>query len=191
MNRAEFISPIASAPPRVAPSELDRWFKEEVQPHEPSLRAHLHRKFPQLNDLDDVVQESYVRVFRARLNGRLRSIRGFLFTAAPNIVFDLFRHRAIVPMEALTEKTLSSVYSNEADSLESTMLRQELTFLTAALERPPKRCRQILILRRIDGLSHKEIAEKLSISEHTIEKQVGIGLKKCVEFMKRKGVIMP
>lgn len=166
----------------------DRWFKDEVQVHETILRAHLRRKFPHLPDVDDIVQESYLRVLRARLSGKLRSAKGFLFTTARNAALDLFRHRSVVPMEPLTEKTASSVYSEGASAAESASLNQELEILTAALSDLPDRCRQILVLRRIHGLSHKQIAEQLSISEHTVEKQVGIGLKKCVEFMQRRGV---
>lgn len=52
-------SSLASAPPCATPAEDERWFKEEVQSHEPLLRAYLRRKFPQLNEVDDVVQESF------------------------------------------------------------------------------------------------------------------------------------
>lgn len=185
--------PTASHPavqvPLRAIAEDDRiWFQEEVQVHERILRAYLRRKFPQLTDIDDVVQESYLRLLRARVAGRLRSAKGFLFTAARNAAIDLFRHRAVVPMEVLTEENTSSVYSSRADAAEAASLNQDLEILAAALGGLPDRCRQILILRRIQGLSHHEIAKRLSISEHTVEKQVGIGLRKCVEFVQRHGV---
>ena len=182
---------VVSAPPCAVATDEGRWFKNEVQPFEADLRAYLHRRFPKLSDVDDVVQDSYLRLLRASLAGRVRSVRGFLFTSARNSAFDFFRHRAVIPMESLTEKTASSVYALERDGAEAAMFRQELDFLSAALGDLPDRCRQILVLRRIHGLSHKEIAEKLSISEHTVEKQVGIGLKKCVDFMKRHGVAQP
>src|SRR5258708_32324969 len=91
-------------------------------------------------------------------------------------------------MEPLTERTASSVYSDGANAAEIASLNQELEVLAAALAGLPDRCRHILRPRRIHGLSPKEIAGQLSISEHTVEKQVGIGLKKCVEFMQRRGV---
>ncbi len=179
---------VQSAPPCVTPIEQDKWFREEVQPHERDLRLYLQRKFPTLNEVDDVVQDSYIRILRAKVTGQLRSVRGFLFTAARNVACDIFRHRRVVPMEPLTVQTSSTVLSEEADSAETAMLRQELEFLTAALQELPDRCRQVLILRRIHGLTHQEIAERLGISEHTVEKHVGVGLKRCVEYMKRHGV---
>jgi RNA polymerase sigma factor (sigma-70 family) len=174
-----------------APIGEDRWFKEEVQAHEPVLRHYLQRRFPQLVDVDDVVQESYLRTVRARLAGTLRSAKGFLFASARNAALDIFRHRAVIPFEALTEETESSVFSNGASPSETACVNQELEILTEALGDLPDRCRQILILRRIHGLTHKEIAEKLSISEHTVEKQVGIGLRKCVSFLRSRGIVIP
>lgn len=135
-----------------------------------------------------MVQESYLRIFRARLAGNLRSVRGFLFTTARNAALDLFRHRAVVPMEPLTAETESSVFQLGADAAETASVKQELEILAAVMEDLPDRCRQILLLRRIHGLSHKEIADQLGISEHTVEKQVGIGLKKCVDYLKQRGV---
>jgi RNA polymerase sigma factor (sigma-70 family) len=177
--------------PRLAPLDDDRWFEEEVQAHEPVLRSYLQRRFPQLTDVDDVVQESYLRTLRAHLAGTLRSAKGFLFASARNAALDIFRHRTVIRFESLTEKTTSSVFSDGASPSETACLNQELQILAEALRHLPDRCRQILILRRIHGLSHKEIAEKLSISEHTVEKQVGIGLRKCVGFMRSQGIVIP
>jgi RNA polymerase sigma factor (sigma-70 family) len=167
-----------------------RWFAEEVRPHEPLLRAYLRRKFPALREVDDVIQESYLRVWRAKTAGQLRSAKAFLFTTARNAAFDLFRRRQIIPFEPLTEKSTATVYSGGASAADVASLNQELEILADAMRDLPDRCRRILLLRRIHGLSHKEIAAQLGISEHTVEKQVGIGLRKCVEYFKRRGVIL-
>src|SRR5580693_2470646 len=60
--------------------EQIRWFTEEVHPHEPSLRAYLNGSFPTVRDLDDVVQESYLRIWQARAAYPIGSARAFLFT---------------------------------------------------------------------------------------------------------------
>lgn len=55
--------------------EQARWFAEEVQPHEPELRAFLHRHFPTVQDIDDLVQEAYLRLIRARSTGAIAEPR--------------------------------------------------------------------------------------------------------------------
>jgi RNA polymerase sigma factor (sigma-70 family) len=176
--------------PRTTEQIQARWFSEEVQPHEPLLRAYLRRKFPQLGEVDDVVQESYLRLLRAKTAGTLRSAKAFLFTTARNAALDLFRRRQIIQFESLTGNAASTVYGDGANAAEAASLNQELEILADAMRDLPDRCRQILLLRRIHGLSHQEIAAQLGISEHTVEKQVGIGLRKCVEYFKRRGLIV-
>lgn len=68
----------------VPASSLSRWFVEEVQPHERSLRSYLRSAFPSLPDIDDVVQESYALLIRAKEAGRVSYVKAFLFSCAPN-----------------------------------------------------------------------------------------------------------
>jgi RNA polymerase sigma-70 factor (ECF subfamily) len=63
--------------------------------------------------------------------------------------------------------------------------------LIAAIQSLPERCRQVFTLRKIYGLSQKEIAQKLSISENTVEVQGAIGIRKCAEYFQRHGDAPP
>lgn len=187
MPSSDELPPLADAQGGRALLE-ERWFREEVQAHEPVLRRYLRRRFPALADVDDIVQESYLRILRARIAGTLRFTKAFLFATARNASLDIFRRRAVVHLEPLTEETASGMFSDRTDPAEATCLNQEMEILAEALRELPARCREIVILRRIRGLPVKEIARRLSVSEHTVEKQVGIGLRKCVGFMRRRGV---
>jgi len=62
-----------------------RWFSEEVQPHEPMLRAYLQKRFPALADVDDVVQEAHLRLLEARRTSVIASAKAYLFTIARNV----------------------------------------------------------------------------------------------------------
>lgn len=169
-------------------AEISRWFAAEVQPHEPALRAWLRTQFPGLTDVDDLVQESFARVLRARERGAVHTPRALLFTTARHIAIDLVRRQKIVAFEPIMEAGASPVYDERTGVAESAAHRQELEILTHAIQSLPDRCRQVLTLRKIYGLSQKEIAAQLGISEHTVEVQVANGMRRCTEFLARHGL---
>lgn len=170
------------------PFDPDRWFADELQPHEPALRAWLRGRFPALTDLDDLVQETYVRVLQARTEHAIDSGRAFLFATARNLAFDRLRHERIVITESLTETTASHVQEERPSAADTAAHSQELDLLKQALQSLPDRCRQVLTLRKIYGLSQKEIAAQLGISENTVEVQVGNGMRRCAAFLARHGL---
>ena len=75
----------------------------DVKRYEPALRAYLSRRFPSLPDHDDVVQETYIQVLRARETGRLTYAKACLFTAARNVAIDIFRRRRNVTHESISD----------------------------------------------------------------------------------------
>ncbi len=168
--------------------ETARWFAAEVQPHEPALRAWLRAQFPDLTDGDDIVQEAFTRVLRARERGEVRTPRALLFTSARHVAIDLLRRRRIVTFEPLAENPASPVYDDGRGVAESAAHHQELEILTQAIQALPDRCRQVLTLRKIYGLPQKEIAAQLGISEHTVEVQVANGMRRCADFLARHGL---
>lgn len=79
------------------PKGPEKWFAEEVQPHGPSLRAFLRGRFPAVRDVDDVVQESYLRIWKARARHPIDSAKAFLFRIARNLALDTLRHEKNSP----------------------------------------------------------------------------------------------
>lgn len=158
------------------------WFLTEVQPHRPALRAWLLARFPTLPDVDDVVQDTFARVLRAREVGPIRSTRALLFTTARNLALDAVRRQQVVRFEPITDSTDSSVLADGADVVATVSKQQELELLTKAIQSLPARCREILTLRTAYGLTQKEIARKLGVSESTVEKQTALGIRLCAEF---------
>ena len=173
-------------------SEHEKWFASEVMPHEPILRAYLRKRFPQLTtEVDDVVQETFLKTIRARAEGKLHSARGFLFTAAHNLASDFFRRRQrIAPLEQTLADTQTLTLENPSPA-DSSVHAQELELLKEAIERLPFRCRQVIKLRKIYGLSHREIAAQLGISERTVTVHVGMGLRRCAAYFRAKSEAFP
>ena len=167
-----------------------RWFSAHVQPHDAALRAWLRTRFSALGDADDLVQETYTRVLQLRARDPLRAhaVKPLLFTTARNLALDQLRRRAIVPMEALADFAADTFADDAPGVAEAVSRRQELALLAEAIQTLPDRCRQILTLRKIYGLPQKEIARQLGIAEHTVEAQVGVGVRRCAEYLARFGL---
>jgi RNA polymerase sigma factor (sigma-70 family) len=182
-------SSISCAPPcLLAPAEESRWFREEIRPHERELRAYLRGRFPSLPDVDDLVQETYARLLRAREKGQATLTRSYLFVVARNVAFDLVRRNQVIAVERLGDLAELSVVEERPDAAETLSHEQELALLADAMRALPPRCREILTLRRIEGLSHRAIAEKLGIAEGTVNAQLAIGLMRCRQYLCAHGV---
>lgn len=169
--------------------DQSRWFADEVQPHEESLRRWLGARFPSLNDRDDLVQESFLRVLRARAAGPIGNARAFLFTTARNLALNHLRHRRCERPEGLGEIDASRVVDGGATPTESTAHSQELEMLREALQSLPERCREVFELRRLKGVSQREIAARFGISEKTVENHCVFALRRCVEFFRHRDAL--
>ncbi len=168
--------------------DVSRWFAEEVQPCERSLRSYLRNVFPSLPDVDDLVQESYARLIRAREAGRVSYAKAFLFTTARNAALDLFRRRKTVSIESVADLDELSVIEDRPDAAEAISKQQDLEMLSEAVRALPARCRQVMTLRLLYGMSHKEIAAELRISGHTVKAQLAKGMRRCGEYLAARGL---
>lgn len=170
-------------------SETARWFAEEVQPHEPALRAFLRSRFPTVQDIDDLVQEAYVRLIRARNIDAIVEPRAYLFRTARNAACDLFRRRKLVSIDDLAQQQPLSVLEDSPDAAETASQGQEIELLIEAIGALPLRCREILVLRKFHGLSYREIAGRLGISESTVNAQLAIAVVRCRQYLEARGVM--
>lgn len=164
------------------PTDQVLWFVTEVQPHRPALRAWLLARFPTLPDVDDVVQEAFVRLLRARDVTPVRSVRALLYVTARNLALDAVRRQKVVHFESITEETSSSVVDDQGDVLVALNQQQELELLTQAIQSLPDRCRQVMTLRTSYGYTARQIAGHLGVSESTVNKELAQGIQLCAAF---------
>lgn len=169
-----------------AGAEQARWFEEEIQPHEPKLRAWLRARFPSLHELDDLVQESYVRIIQARENGKLTNAKSYLFATARNAAIDLFRRSRLVRVETIDGDAGRAVIE-DAPSIPDALHRDhELALLAAAIQSLPTRCRRVVVLQKLHGFTYKQIAAELGISERTVNAQIAKGVLRIRNYMRSR-----
>lgn len=160
----------------------ETWYLTEVQPHRPALRAWLLSRFPSLTDVEDLVQESCVRVAQARENTAVRSARALLFATARNLAIDLVRRQRIAAFEPLTGSDDASVFHDEHDVVAAVSRQQELELLTLAIQSLPARGRQVMTLRTAYGFTPAQIAARLGVSLSTVEKETARSIRACADF---------
>lgn len=156
---------------------LDHWFAREILVHEEALVRYLRRAWRWREDIHDLRQDVYVRVYEAA--GRLRpcSPKAFLFTTARHLMTDRLLRRRIVSIEAVGDLNALDVLVDVISPERVLDGRQMLNRLADAFDQLPERCRQVAWLRKVEELSQKEIAQRLCISEKTVEKQIAKGAR--------------
>ena len=162
---------------------LDTWFKREILQHEAALLRCLARVWPRKHEIQDLRQETYARVYAAAQTARPASPRSFLFTTAHHLMIDRVRRERVVSIETVGDIEALSLSVEEISIERRVSARQELKLLARALDRLPPKCRTVVWLRRVEGLSQKEAAQRLGVSEKTIEQHVSKGARLLAEFM--------
>lgn len=162
-----------------------RWLSREILPHEPDLRRWLtaHTRGIAGIDIDDVVQETYAKLWAAEPE-RIKEPRAYFFTIARNLVSETLRRSQIVPIEIMADIDSLNIVHGEADAERQVSGREELRGLMEVLAHLPKRCRQTFELRKFDGLSQRQIANRMGIAESTVEKHLAKALRLVMDGMK-------
>lgn len=180
---------VSSPAPRVyaAADDVD-WFVDEIHTHDAQLKAYLRGCFPSLRDVDDIAQESYLRIWRVRATRSIRSAKGFLFQVARHVATDLLRRGQACPVQTVAALEEIEIPDEQLEVAGDVCTREEIALLAEAIDALPSRCREIFILRKIQRVPQKEIARRLGISEQTVQGLVLRGMKRCEKFLARRGL---
>src|SRR5210317_319593 len=168
-------------------NQRSQWFIEEIIPHEGDLRSWLSARFSSVQDVDDVIQDAYTRLLKAKESGTIVNPRAYLFICARNIALNRIRHMSYERPKGAVQVDSSQIHDELRIPSDNAVISDDIEILIKAIQSLPKRCRQVVTLRRLYGYTQKEVAKKLGISEGTVEKQGKIGLKKCVNFFRSQG----
>jgi RNA polymerase sigma factor (sigma-70 family) len=156
---------------------VEQWFAREVLAHEPSLMRYLLRVWPQRDEVTDLRQEIYVRVFDAARTKRPAAAKSFLFTAARNLMTDRLRRSRITFIGTRVDVDALELLVDEISPEQRLSGLQELACLAHAFDSLPPKCRAVMWLRKVEQLSQKDVAARLGVREKAIEKQVARGMR--------------
>lgn len=158
-------------------ADLIRWVSREILPHEADVRAWLRRSLVVSGEVDDVVQEAYCRLADLKDHSHILSPRAYFFQTARSVVLEQMRRARIVRIDAVTEIDALRIEWDEPSPERIAGGRRDLARVMEIVATLPERARRIFELRKIQGLSQKDIARTLGVSENIVENEAARGLK--------------
>jgi RNA polymerase sigma factor (sigma-70 family) len=167
---------------------LDTWFKREILTHEAILVRFIARIWPRRHEIADIRQEAYARVYEAARQVRPQNPKAFLFATARHLMADRIRRERIVSIRAGGENDYLNVLVDEISPERRVGAHQELARLAQAFDRLSMKCREVVWLRRVKGLSQKEVADRLGLTEKTIEKHLRTGARQLAHYMRENAL---
>ena len=162
---------------------------DQVLRHRVALQKYLRKFTAGAEDIEDLVQESYVRICALPPTEVIDSPRALLFRIARNLAVDRARQKVARATDTIADFEPLNVSSEEAQPDEQVDLRRRFESFCAAVESLPPLCRRVFVLRKVYQLSHAEIAQVLGVSHSTIEKHVAKGLVRCRDQLRSLGLL--
>lgn len=135
-------------------------------------------------EAENIVQNTFLYLWENQeLLHSLNNMNAFLFTLVRNRCIDYLRRQikesSMQTLDLIKEKEMELKLYSLQQFDENNFSREDIDrMITTAIDSLPPRCKEIFVLSRLEGLSHKEIAEKLHISTRTIEGQLTIAQRK-------------
>lgn len=153
------------------------WVGRDILPHEADVRAWLRRSMVPVGEIEDIVQDAYCRLAGLTEVGHIANPRAYFFAVARSIVVDRMRRARVVRMETVAEIDALNLAWDDPSPERITAARRDLERVRGLIAGLPGRCRHIFELRKIEGLSQREIARRLGVTETIVENDVARGLR--------------
>lgn len=170
-----------------ADRQRTQWFLRNILPHEPALRGWLSRSALPGIDPGDVIQEAYTILAELETVDTIRYPRAYLFQVARSVIVRHVRRARIVPIHGVDDLDRLEHPDNAASPEQHTIDRDELRQLAHAIAAMPLKTREAFVLRRVDGLSQRQIAARMRISENTVETHISRGVQFLIDWFGRGG----
>ncbi len=148
-----------------------------------SLMRYSSRYFKRPQEIEDVVQEAFVRVIEAQTNRKIQVTDSYLYRTTRNLALNTLDKSENKLTDTVGDLLSQSVLLESASLEEQFESRQRFELFCRAVRQLPVKCQRVFILRRVYGLSQKEIAERMGISVKTVEVHLTKAIVRCTDYM--------
>lgn len=163
--------------------ELNDWFRREVLTLERALTSYIRRNWRVPEDVFELRQDIYEYALIGARRKLPQNSRAYLYTVARNHLINQARRAHIVPIETITDLDAVERDIDMFETERALTARDELRHAKAGIDKLPPRCREVVRLRKLDGLSTQEAADALGVSTNTIRQQLKYGMKALIDHM--------
>jgi len=162
---------------------LDEWFRREVLPLERSLVRFVNRNWRMKDEVMDLTHDIYAQAFSGARNGLPTNTRQYLFTVARNHLINRAKRARIVSFELVSELEMIEHRTEAFDTERHLNAREALRRAQAGLNKLSPRVREIVWLRKVEGLNVQETSERLGIGKDAVNHQLMMGMKALADHM--------
>ncbi len=149
------------------------------------LKRYLRRLLRRPQDVEDIAQEAFVRVLEAASKGEIHYQQAYLFRTAHNLALNALARKSNLLEDYMEDFPDVDVFMESAALEETVAAQQRFELFCRAVATLPDQCRQVLVLRKVYGLSQQEVATRLGIAISTVEKHLAKGMVRCAAQMRQ------
>jgi RNA polymerase sigma-70 factor (ECF subfamily) len=157
--------------------QLKRWFCDEVLPLEPSLTRFLNRHWRDRGEIADLRQDIYEAALNGASKGLPAHAAAYVFTIARNIIINRAKRARIVSFDQVADVEALGLPADLLHTERHLDARDALRRTAEGMAALPPRCREVVRLRKVEGLSTREAAVRMGVGIDTIERQLVLGLR--------------
>ena len=162
-------------------NDMDARFEQFYAANFPRVKNFARLLTKSEEDAEDIAQNIFLKLWtRPDLWQGQESMTGYLYTVTRNEIFNLFKHQKVeqeYESHIIRSQLIGELCDEDTSLLENLYYKEIVLLVELALNQLPPRRKQVFEMSRIEGLSHKEIAEALDVSVHTVQEHISLSLK--------------
>lgn len=151
--------------------------------HSAFLKRFVSRYFSSRQEIEDIVQEAYLRAYAAEADREIREPKAFLFQIARNVALTELTRKSRQITDYLEEANGTDPGDAAASADQDAMAQELIGLYCEALMKLPEKCREVFLLRKIHGLRHGDIAARTGLSVSSVEKYLRQGILACDAYV--------